>query len=167
METLNSPSDKVLYQAIMEIKEPVIFQRLLQNAKDDYCWKLFEWNLSELAEKFGDIKLPFRIGYNARSTNPQWEVNCPTVLMTLLEFIQNMNLHENHKKWYYFDYKYMQEWFKNKPEILNSVNWKRFDIDKTGDDSTIWIGSKGAHTNCHQDSYGCNLVAQIHGRLIL
>lgn len=99
--------------------------------------------------------------------NPQWEVNCPTVLMTLLEFIQNMNLHENHKKWYYFDYKYMQEWFKNKPEILNSVNWKRFDIDKTGDDSTIWIGSKGAHTNCHQDSYGCNLVAQIHGRLVL
>lgn len=157
-------SDKVLYQAIMEIKEPVIFQRLLQNAKDDYCWKLFEWNLSELAEKFGDIKLPFRVGYNARSMNPQWEVNCPTVLMTLLEFIQNMNFHENHKKWYYFDYKYMQEWFKNKPEILNSVNWKRFDIDKTGDDSTIWIGSKGAHTNCHQDSYGCNLVAQIHGR---
>lgn len=78
METLNSPSDKVLYQAIMEIKEPVIFQRLLQNAKNDYCWKLFEWNLSELAEKFGDIKLPFRVGYNARST-----VNCYCYLIYL------------------------------------------------------------------------------------
>lgn len=82
METLNSPSDKVLYQAIMEIKEPVIFQRLLQNAKNDYCWKLFEWNLSELAEKFGDIKLPFRVGYNARST-----VNCYCYLIYLFFYI--------------------------------------------------------------------------------
>ncbi|CAL7950037.1 unnamed protein product [Xylocopa violacea] len=96
--------------------------------------------------------------------SPQWEVNCPTISMTLSEFIENMNLNESDKKWYYFDYKYMQEWFKDKPEILNSVNWKRFGINKTGDDSTLWIGSKGAHTNCHQDSYGCNLVAQIRGR---
>lgn len=98
---------------------------------------------------------------------PQWEINCSTVSITLSYFIQNMNLHEDHGQWYYFDYKYMQEWFKDKPEIINSVNWKRFDIDKTGDDSTLWIGSKGAHTNCHQDSYGCNLVAQIHGRSVI
>ncbi|XP_017767708.1 PREDICTED: HSPB1-associated protein 1 [Eufriesea mexicana] len=163
MEKLNSPSDKILHQAVMEIKEPVIFQQILRNVKGE-CWKLFEWNLSELAEKFGDIKLPFRVGYNARSMSPQWEINCSTVSMTLTEFIQNINLSENDKKWYYFDYKYMQEWFKNKLEIINSINWRIFGIDKTGDDSTIWIGSKGAHTNCHQDSYGCNLIAQIHGR---
>ncbi|XP_076762432.1 HSPB1 associated protein 1 isoform X2 [Xylocopa sonorina] len=96
--------------------------------------------------------------------SPQWEVNCPTISMTLSEFIESADHHESDKKWYYFDYKYMQEWFKDKPEILNSVNWKRFGIDKTGDDSTLWIGSKGAHTNCHQDSYGCNLIAQIKGR---
>ncbi|CAL7950036.1 unnamed protein product [Xylocopa violacea] len=163
-EKLNLPPDSVLHQAIMEINEPIIFQRILQNAKGEYAWKLFEWNLSELAEKFGNVKLPFRVGYNARSMSPQWEVNCPTISMTLSEFIENMNLNESDKKWYYFDYKYMQEWFKDKPEILNSVNWKRFGINKTGDDSTLWIGSKGAHTNCHQDSYGCNLVAQIRGR---
>lgn len=68
MDKLKSPSDKVLYQAIMEMKEPVVFQHMLQNEKGEYCWKLLEWNLSELAEKFGDIKLPFRLGYNARST---------------------------------------------------------------------------------------------------
>lgn len=87
--------------------------------------------------------------------------------MTLLDFIQNMNSHEDNKEWYYFDYKYMQEWFKDKPEIINSINWERFNIDKTGNDSTLWIGSKGAHTNCHQDSYGCNLIAQIHGRFVI
>ncbi|KOC59688.1 HSPB1-associated protein 1 [Habropoda laboriosa] len=164
MEKLNSPSDEVLSHAIMEMNEPVIFQHMLKNEQGEYIWKLFEWNISELAEKFGDVKLPFRVGYNARSMGPQWEVNCSTVLMTLSEFIQHIDQHENDKKWYYFDYKYMQEWFKNKLEIINSVNWKRFGIDKTGNDSTVWIGSKGAHTNCHQDSYGCNLVAQIHGR---
>ncbi|CAK9822335.1 HSPB1-associated protein 1 [Anthophora retusa] len=163
-EKLNSPSDEVLSRAIMEIKEPVIFQRMLKNAQGEYTWKLFEWNLSELAEKFGDVKLPFRVGYNAKSMSPQWEVNCSTVLMTLSEFIQHIEHHKNDKKWYYFDYKYMQEWFKNKLEIINSVNWRRFGFNKTGDDSTVWIGSEGAHTNCHQDSYGCNLVAQIHGR---
>ncbi|KAK9309435.1 hypothetical protein QLX08_000916 [Tetragonisca angustula] len=164
MDKLNSPSKKVIHQAIMEIKEPIVFQQMLQNEKGEYYWKLLEWNLSELAERFGDIKLPFRIGYNAGTMSPQWEVNCSVVSMTLLDFIQNMNSHEDNKEWYYFDYKYMQEWFKDKPEIINSINWERFSIDKTGNDSTLWIGSKGAHTNCHQDSYGCNLVAQIHGR---
>ncbi|XP_076165487.1 HSPB1 associated protein 1 isoform X2 [Ptiloglossa arizonensis] len=86
------------------------------------------------------------------------------ILMTLSEFIRNVDLDKNEEKWYYFDYKHMQEWFKDKPEIINSVSWERFGFDKTGSDSTLWIGNKGAHTNCHQDSYGCNLVAQIHGR---
>lgn len=67
MDKLNSPSKKVLHQAIMEIEEPVVFQQMLQNEKGEYYWKLLEWNLSELAERFGDIKLPFRIGYNART----------------------------------------------------------------------------------------------------
>lgn len=67
MAELNSPSDEILKQAITEIKEPVLFHRLLQDATGAYTWKLLEWNLSELAEKFGDIKLPFRVGHNARS----------------------------------------------------------------------------------------------------
>ena len=60
----------------------------------------------------------------------------------------------------------MKEWCKNSPKTLKSLNWSRFGFDLDGKDSTIWIGNEGAHTNCHQDSYGCNLVAQIHGRLV-
>ncbi|XP_031833603.2 HSPB1 associated protein 1 isoform X1 [Nomia melanderi] len=164
MEKLNCPSEEVLKNAILEIKEPLLFQRMLQNMTDGYTWKLLDWNLSQLVEKFGDIKLPFRIGCNAKTKGPQWEVNCPVISMTLSEFIKHINCNEDNKEWYYFDYKYMHEWFKDKPEIIDSVNWKRFGFEKTGFDSTLWIGSKGAHTNCHQDSYGCNLIAQIHGR---
>lgn len=67
MEYLNLPDDKILYKAIMEINEPILFKRILQDTKGQYAWKLFEWNLLEFTEKLGDFKLPFRVGYNARS----------------------------------------------------------------------------------------------------
>ncbi|KZC06525.1 PREDICTED: HSPB1-associated protein 1 [Dufourea novaeangliae] len=164
MEKLHLPSDKILKQAITEIKEPVLFQGMLQDATGAYTWKLLEWDLPKLTEMFGNVKLPFRVGYNTKTIGPQWEVNCLMTSMTLSELLKNIDHDQQIKKWYYFDYKHMQEWFQDKPQIIDSVNWKRFGFEKTGSDSTLWIGSKGAHTNCHQDSYGCNLVAQIHGR---
>lgn len=164
MEQLNTPSEVVLETAIVQLDEPVLFKGILQDPPGTYIWKLHKWSMPELAEKFGDSDLQFRVGYNAMSMNPQWEANCSTVCMTLKEFLKTVESNVNAEKWYYFDYKYMHEWFKDKPEIISSINWSRFGFNKTGAESTIWIGSKGAHTNCHQDSYGCNLVAQIHGR---
>lgn len=96
---------------------------------------------------------------------PQWDVSCPVEKMNMLQFIEKTQ-DDKSNKWYYFDYKYMHEWFETKPEILSAVDWKYFGFDKDGKDSTLWIGSKGAHTNCHQDSYGCNLIAQLHGRFV-
>lgn len=32
------------------------------------------------------------------------------------------------------------------------------------DEITIWLGSTGAHTSCHYDSYGRNVVVQAYGR---
>lgn len=84
--------------------------------------------------------------------------------MMMQDFLKEAKSNVDAKEWYYFDYKYMHEWLKDQPEILASFDWRRFGFDKWGDDSTLWIGNKGAHTNCHQDSYGCNLVAQMHGR---
>lgn len=76
---------------------------------------------------------------------------------------------EGYDKWLYCDYKHMKE-FSDKPEIIESFNWLKFGVDKefgeNGLYSTIWIGSKGAHTDCHWDTYGYNLVAQIHGRFV-
>lgn len=72
--------------------------------------------------------------------------------------------------WYYCDYKHIKEWLSDKTEIIDSFNWLKFGIDKelgkNGMHSTIWIGSKGAHTDCHWDTYGYNLVAQVHGRFV-
>ena len=46
-----------------------------------------------------------------------------------------------------------------------AVDWSKFGFDhRDGKQSTFWLGTKGAYTVCHYDTYGCNLVAQIYGR---
>ena len=58
----------------------------------------------------------------------------------------------------------MAELFKNFPHLRQAVNWSCFGFpERSGDESTIWIGSAEASTPCHIDTYGCNLVAQIYG----
>jgi len=48
---------------------------------------------------------------------------------------------------------------------LKMVDWSAFGFDgRDGTQSTFWLGSQGAYSVCHYDTYGCNLVAQIYGR---
>ncbi|XP_048510898.1 HSPB1-associated protein 1 homolog isoform X2 [Athalia rosae] len=164
MSALPEPSTEILRQAILELEEPLVFNNLLRSSDGNSLWKFLDWNLVELAEKLKDLSLPFRIGLNAKTLEPQWDFKCRLENMTMKEFLKKVGSPEQNEKSYYFDYKYMHEWLVDNPEILSSIDWQRFGFDKQGADSTMWIGSQGAHTNCHQDSYGCNLVAQIHGR---
>ncbi|RUS82910.1 hypothetical protein EGW08_009333 [Elysia chlorotica] len=65
----------------------------------------------------------------------------------------------------YIDYKYMKDMFHDNPDIFSHVRWSCLGLPEfDGSDSTIWIGSDGANTPCHQDTYGFNLVTQIQGR---
>lgn len=49
--------------------------------------------------------------------------------------------------------------------MFKEIQWNAFGLDNlTYKDSTIWVGNNGAHTPCHIDTYGYNLVAQIYGR---
>ena len=50
-------------------------------------------------------------------------------------------------------------------QMLEHIDWGVFGFDgRNGTSSTFWLGSKGAYTPCHYDTYGCNLVAQLFGR---
>ncbi|XP_062592380.1 HSPB1-associated protein 1-like isoform X2 [Saccostrea cucullata] len=63
----------------------------------------------------------------------------------------------------YIDYKYMKDI--SPKEHLKAVDWGMFGFPgRDGTESTIWIGTEGCYTNCHYDTYGFNLVAQIQGR---
>ncbi|XP_035231894.1 HSPB1-associated protein 1-like isoform X1 [Stegodyphus dumicola] len=55
--------------------------------------------------------------------------------------------------------------FDDNSEILKAVNWGTFGLpEEPGNESAFWLGSMGAYTPCHYDSYGYNVVAQILGR---
>lgn len=49
--------------------------------------------------------------------------------------------------------------------IFQEVPWDLVGFPEQGfNETTLWIGSRGAHTPCHSDTYGYNLVAQVIGR---
>ncbi|CAK5089672.1 unnamed protein product [Meloidogyne enterolobii] len=71
--------------------------------------------------------------------------------------------------WAYFDYRDILELLDE--ETASLVDWSKLNIfppSSSSDlenwkDSTIWIGTPGAYTPCHYDTYGFNLHAQICG----
>ena len=66
--------------------------------------------------------------------------------------------------WVYADYNYLSKLCTEAPELLAAVDWSIFGFDQqTGQDSALWLGSVGAFTPCHQDTYGFNIVAQLSG----
>ncbi|XP_012055115.1 PREDICTED: HSPB1-associated protein 1 [Atta cephalotes] len=167
------PLEDILREILPELEEPILFQNMLQNSDDSYEWKLLQWGLTELVEKFGNKKLPFRIGNHNKRTcvlqHHHWCLSPPAkpIQLTFQEFIDLQETKQNNI-WHYCDYKHIKEWLNDNTDIIESFNWLKFGIDKelgkNGMHSTIWIGGKGAHTDCHWDTYGYNLVAQIHGR---
>lgn len=64
--------------------------------------------------------------------------------------------------WVYADYKYMKYdiFFK----LADAVDWGVLGFKGRGvKDSVLWIGSEGACTPCHYDTFGYNIVAQLSG----
>ena len=49
--------------------------------------------------------------------------------------------------------------------LANDFDWSVFGLDKSkNEETTFWLGSTGAYTVCHYDTYGWNIVAQLYGR---
>ncbi|KAA0192278.1 hypothetical protein HAZT_HAZT010888 [Hyalella azteca] len=108
------------------------------------------------------------------SSGPQWESRCVTSFLTFEE-LSKWDEVITHRKatngetitslshWAYFDYVHLKE--QKKLEFLKEcISWEKFGYKGRGaDESTVWIGTKGAHTPCHIDTYGCNLVTQVLG----
>ncbi|VDP06211.1 unnamed protein product [Soboliphyme baturini] len=135
-------------------------------------WPASKWTPDNLSERFGNKLFKIRLG--PLITEPgsiTWETSSSYAEVTLANFVHWVegNVAEsgqlaNFKKskyWGYIDYKYMFEWFD--ADELSEVDWSLFGIENDGLQSTFWIGSAGAHTPCHYDSYGFNLHAQIYG----
>ncbi|GFG32651.1 hypothetical protein Cfor_12761 [Coptotermes formosanus] len=162
------PCDVMRHMILKGFKEPIVFTRCIED------WDVLSWSLDTWAEKFGDRVLPFRSGVRKSTKVPQWEALCKKIYLTMEEFVklemsdakkEETTSGDSSSRWMYFDYKYLNEWFPDQHSLLQTVTWKKFGFpERGGSVSTIWIGNDGAHTPCHLDTYGCNLVAQVYGR---
>lgn len=69
--------------------------------------------------------------------------------------------------WAYFAYFYMNKWADDWPVGITSlgIDWSVVGlVDRSARESVFWLGSRGSHSLCHYDTYGCNMVAQVKGR---
>ncbi|XP_031219639.1 HSPB1-associated protein 1 [Mastomys coucha] len=156
-------------EIIMSLQQPAIFCNMV------FDWPSRHWTAKHLSEVLEGKQIRFRMGRRGTGTVPQFETECSYVDATLEEFLtwncdQSRNSgpfkdYDHSKFWAYADYKYFVTLFEDKTDVFQEVVWSDFGFPgRNGQESTLWIGSLGAHTPCHLDSYGCNLVFQVQGR---
>uniref|UniRef100_A0A7M5XF59 JmjC domain-containing protein n=1 Tax=Clytia hemisphaerica TaxID=252671 RepID=A0A7M5XF59_9CNID len=167
-----------LNDLIMKTSKPFIITNSIEH------WEARKWSLTNFTELFGKVQTRFKMykkKTHIRQSKRQkigheeyvpMETECVYQNSSFQDFQGWLNgkknsLSEKHPReeyWCYADYNYMAELFNNDEMILNAVDWSPFGFpQRNGRQSTIWIGSEGAFTPCHQDTYGLNLVAQIDG----
>ncbi|NXY84856.1 HBAP1 protein, partial [Alcedo cyanopectus] len=157
-------------EIVMSLQHPAVFCEMVGD------WPALHWDVSHLSALLGGKRIQFRLGLKTLDLAPQFETRCSYVKATLEEFLAwscgqppclsgPFSSYEYSKYWAYADYKYIARIFEDKPEVFQDVRWADFGFPgRDGKESTLWIGSEGANTPCHLDSYGCNLVVQIQGR---
>lgn len=151
-------------------KQPFVMNNMLES------WKCSKWTLKDWATVCGKEEFKFRLSKkNPNKDECVWEGESEYITSTIQDFLTWLNGSNNELNlfgcfqrsqfWCYSSYNYMANTFQNIPSILQDVDWSSFGFPgRSGQQSTWWIGSEGAHTPCHQDTYGCNLVAQLSGR---
>ncbi|XP_040606790.1 HSPB1-associated protein 1 isoform X2 [Mesocricetus auratus] len=157
-------------EIIMSLQQPAIFCNMVSD------WPAQHWTVEHLSGVLQGKQIRFRMGLRSTDTVPQFETACSYVDATLEEFLTwncdqssvsgPFKDYDHSKFWAYADYKYFVSLFEDKTDVFQEVMWADFGFPgRNGQESTLWIGSLGAHTPCHLDSYGCNLVFQVQGRI--
>ncbi|XP_039699135.1 HSPB1-associated protein 1 isoform X1 [Pteropus medius] len=156
-------------EIIMSLQQPAIFCNMV------FDWPAQHWTAKYLSGVLHGKQIQFRMGMKNTDTVPQFETTCSYIDATVEEFLTwncdhssisgPFRDYDHSKFWAYADYKYFVSLFEDKTDIFQDVIWSDFGFPgRSGQESTLWIGSLGAHTPCHLDSYGCNLVFQVQGR---
>ncbi|XP_047537227.1 HSPB1-associated protein 1 [Vanessa atalanta] len=152
-----SLDEDLIRNLIVKSCTPIVFRKFVND------WPMCGWRQEKWDSIFGNKEIPFRcLRKNVISDEPCWERCCKIRNMTFKNFVEN-SITSN--EWMYFDYKHLHQWFSGESELCKEISWKQFGYpDKGASETTLWVGSKGAHTPAHQDTYGYNIVAQVHGK---
>lgn len=146
-----------LRQITLQSKTPIILKNV------DLKWPIFKQTLREWCELFDknlNNKVEFDIGAMEHYNCPYWERFRSTESMTLVEFLDSAYSGALTEKWATYSYQDIDSW---PHEIRKDINFKSFGFENV-ENILFWIGSKGANTPCHYDTYGINIVVQVFGR---
>ncbi|XP_017873189.1 PREDICTED: HSPB1-associated protein 1 [Drosophila arizonae] len=93
---------------------------------------------------------------------PQWERKRKHVKMSMQKFLHNftMTADKQPKEWAAYQYVRAHD---IPPSCLSGIDFKCFGFAEHQNDYSLWLGSKGANTPCHYDTYGVNIVVQAYG----
>ncbi|XP_034550656.1 HSPB1-associated protein 1 homolog [Notolabrus celidotus] len=153
------------------LQQPAVFMNMTCG------WPGLRWTAEHLSECLGDKPVRFRLGRKDDETKtPLFETQCSYVEARLKHFLAWTRGQTGtdvgpfcgypiSEYWAYADYKYIAMLFQDQPSMFEDIKWSEFGFEgRNGRESTLWIGTEGANTPCHLDSYGCNLVLQVQGR---
>ena len=143
-------------------------------------WQARKWTLPQLAEQFSSTKGTVR--FHRRCKRTVLESECDrqeTTLRAFSDWVQGKSETDitapRSDSVAYLDYQHLSELFAEDEayrEAALGMSWSRFlpptspDEYSDGSQSTLWVGTEGAHTRLHYDTYGHNLVAQLDGHKV-
>lgn len=110
----------------------------------------------------------FHFGRQMGGRQSQWEISHSTGSLPVSRFIRDYGeptadtVPIDQTKWASFSYRNLSDMpAECRRDIgLAALGFERRSIE----DFTFWLGSRGTHTPCHYDTYGCNVVVQVYGR---
>eukprot|EP00066_Takifugu_rubripes_P022207 XP_011611473.1 PREDICTED: HSPB1-associated protein 1 [Takifugu rubripes] len=159
-----------IQKILLHLQQPAVFMNMALD------WPVLQWTAENLSARLGDTPVRFRLARKEGTNRPLFETHCSYVEARLAQFLSwNQNQAEadvgpfidypESEFWAYADYKYIAVLFQDFPSMFEDVKWDEFGFGgRGGRESTLWIGTEGANTPCHLDSYGYNLVLQVQGR---
>ncbi|XP_040912550.1 HSPB1-associated protein 1 homolog [Toxotes jaculatrix] len=161
-------STEEIQRILHHLQQPAVFMNMTCG------WPALHWTAEHLSGCLGEKLIRFRLGRKEEMNTPLFETQCSYVEAKLSHFLSwtqsgtdlgPFSEFPNSEYWAYADYKYIAILFQDQPSMFEDVKWSDFGFEgRNGRESTLWIGTEGANTPCHLDSYGCNLVLQVQGR---
>ncbi|XP_030614460.1 HSPB1-associated protein 1 homolog [Archocentrus centrarchus] len=170
---INKPfSPEETRRIVHHLQQPAVFLNMTCD------WPVLRWTAEHLSSCLGDRRVRFRLGRKEKTNTqaPLFETQCSYVEASVAQFLSwtrgqsgtdvgHFSEYSSSEYWAYADYKYITMLFQDQPFMFEHVKWAEFGFEgRNGRESTLWIGTEGANTPCHLDSYGCNLVLQVQGR---
>ncbi|XP_068602774.1 HSPB1-associated protein 1 homolog [Brachionichthys hirsutus] len=163
-------SPEEIQRILHHLQQPAVFFNMTRG------WPVLRWTAEHLSGCLGDKLVRFRLGRKKETNTPLFETQCVYVEAALERFLSwcrdpagadegPFAGYPKSEYWAYADYKYIAAVFQDQPAMFEDVKWSDFGFEgRNGRESTLWIGTAGANTPCHLDSYGYNLVLQVQGR---